>query len=133
MIPESVMDLTSLEQTTYPSTTYKLDLQTKRIGRKIEGIEAAMQAVTKIFMTERYAHVIYSGDYGIELESLIGKEFDFVESDLRRRIEEAISPDDRIQGITELTTERSGKNNLIVNCTVQTVDGAFTISTEVEM
>lgn len=133
MIPESVMDLTSLEQTVYPSTTYKLDLQTKRIGRKIDGIDAAMQAVTKIFMTERYAHVIYSGDYGIELESLIGKEFDFVESDLRRRIEEAILPDDRIQGITELTTERSGKNNLIVNCTVQTVDGAFTISTEVEM
>jgi hypothetical protein len=132
MIPESVMDLTSLEEKVYPSTTYKLDLQTKRIGRKIDGIEAAIQAVTKIFMTERYAHVIYSGDYGIELESLIGKDFEYVESDIRRRIEEALSPDNRIQGITELTTERSGKNNLIVNCTVQTVDGAFTISTEVE-
>jgi phage baseplate assembly protein W len=132
MIPESVMDLTSLEEKVYPSTTYKLDLQTKRIGRKIDGLEAAIQAVTKILMTERYAHVIYSGDYGVELESLIGKEFEYVESDIRRRLEEAVAPDDRIQGITELTTERSGKNNLIVNCTIQTVDGAFTISTEVE-
>lgn len=132
MIPESVMDLTSLEEKVYPSTTYKLDLQTGRIGRKIDGLEAAIQAVTKIFMTERYAHVIYSGDYGVELESLIGKEFEYVESDIRRRLEEAVTPDDRIQGITDLTTERSGKNNLIVNCTVQTVDGAFTISTEVE-
>lgn len=132
MIPESVMDLTSLEEKVYPSTTYKLDLQTKRIGRKIDGIEAAIQAITKIFMTERYAHVIYSGDYGVELESLIGKEFEYVESDIRRRLEEAVAPDDRIQGITELTTERSGKNNLVVNCTIQTVDGAFTISTEVK-
>jgi phage baseplate assembly protein W len=132
MIPESVMDLTSLEEKVYPSTTYKLDLQTKRIGRKIDGLEAAIQAVTKILMTERYAHVIYSGDYGVELESLIGKEFEYVESDIRRRLEEAVAPDDGIQGITELTTERSGKNNLIVNCTIQTVDGAFTISTEVE-
>jgi phage baseplate assembly protein W len=132
MIPESVMDLTSLEEKVYPSTTYKLDLQTKRIGRKIDGLEAAIQAVTKILMTERYAHVIYSGDYGVELESLIGKEFEYVESDIRRRLEEAVASDDRIQGITELTTERSGKNNLIVNCTIQTVDGAFTISTEVE-
>lgn len=133
MIPESVLDLTQLEQTVYPSTTYKLDLQNKTIGRKIDGIEAAMQSVTKIFMTERYENVIYSGNYGIELESLIGKDFEYAESEMQRRLEDAISTDERIQSISELKMERSGKNNLIVSCTVSTVEGAFTVSTEVEI
>ena len=106
MIPESVMDLTQLEETVYPSTTYKLDLQNKTIGKKIDGIE---------------------------LEDLIGKDFEYAESEMQRRIEDALLVDDRFQSIRELTMQRSEKNNLIVSCTVQTVEGAFTVSTEVEI
>jgi hypothetical protein len=133
MIPENAMNLTALERTVYPSTTYKLDLQSKRIGRKIDGLEAAMQAVTKVFLTERYANVIYSGNYGVELESLIGKDFDYVMADLQRRLEEAVLGDDRIQSISSLTANKTGKNDLSVSCTVKTVEGSFTVSTEVEL
>jgi hypothetical protein len=133
MIPENAMNLTTLERTVYPSTTYKLDLQSKRIGRKIDGLEAAMQAVTKVFLTERYANVIYSGNYGVELESLIGKDFDYVMADLQRRLEEAVLGDDRIQSISSLTANKTGKNDLSVSCTVKTVEGSFTVSTEVEL
>lgn len=133
MIPESLFDLLEIEQTIYPSTTYKLDLQTKRIGSKIDGIEAAVQAATKIFLTERYANVIYSGDYGIELEFLVGKDYDFIVADLQRRIEEAFLPDDRFEAVTDVTFEKTGLNSMLVNCSIQTIQGAFTISTEVQI
>ena len=36
-----------------------------------------MQAIRKIMGTERYAFVIYTANYGIELQRLVGKDFVF--------------------------------------------------------
>lgn len=131
MIPTAALDLTTLETAVYPSLTYKLDLQTKRIGNKIDGVEAAIQSVTKVLMTERYANVMYSGNYGVELEDLIGKDFEYIQSDLRRRLESALLVDDRIQEVSTVTLTKINENVLEATCTVTTIDGAFTISTEV--
>lgn len=131
MIPASAFDITELETVDYPSTTYKLDLVTKRIGSKISGQDAAMQAVTKVLLTERYSRVIYSGNYGIEFEDLIGKNYDYVVADLKRRLESALLVDDRIQEITGLTFTMQTDSSLIISFTVVTIEGAFNISTEV--
>lgn len=131
MIPEAALNLTELETTQYPSTTYKLDLATKRIGSKISGQDAAMQAVTKVLLTERYSRVIYSGNYGIEFEDLIGKNYGYVVADLKRRLESALLVDDRIQEITGLTFTKQTDSSLTVSFTVVTIEGAFNISTEV--
>lgn len=132
MIPESNnIDLTEVEQVTYPSTTYKIDFVNKTISKKIDGQEAAVQAVTKIFSTERYRHVIYSGNYGIQLENLIGKDYDYIVSELKRRLEDAISTDDRFIRVDNFSIEKTGINSLLVNCTVVSIEGAFDISLEV--
>ena len=131
MIPEAALNLTELETTQYPSTTYKLDLATKRIGSKISGQDAAMQAVTKVLLTERYSRVIYGGNYGIEFEDLIGKNYDYVVADLKRRLESALLVDDRIQEITGLAFTMQTDSSLTVSFTVVTIEGAFNISTEV--
>ena len=72
MVPEQNGDMLELDIATQPTLTYKLDFETKRISTKIDDFEAVMQAITKILYTERYSCVIYSGDYGVELERLIG-------------------------------------------------------------
>ena len=131
MIPEAALNLTELETTQYPSTTYKLDLATKRIGSKISGQDAAMQAVTKVLLTERYSRVIYSGNYGIEFEDLIGKNYDYVVADLKRRLESALLVDDRIQEITGLTFAKQVDSSLTISFAVVTIEGTFNISTEV--
>ena len=131
MIPASALDITELETADYPSTTYKLDLATKRIGSKISGQDAAMQAITKVLLTERYSRVIYSGNYGIEFEDLIGKNYDYVVADLKRRLESALLVDDRIQEITGLTFTTQTDSSLTISFTVVTIEGAFNISTEV--
>lgn len=133
MIPEQQVDLTNLEVISQPSLTYKLDFERKRISGKINNEEAVMQLVMKILYTERYAYVIYSSQYGVELDRLIGKDYDFIVSDLERTITEALLADDRILSITDFTTEQTEIDRMTASFRVNTVIGATNISTEVNI
>ncbi len=133
MIPEQEVDLTNLEVVTQSSLTYRLDFERKRIGSKIDNEEAIMQMVMKILYTERYAYVIYSSQYGVELDRLIGQEYDFIISDLERTITEALLADDRILSITDFTTEQTAIDRMAVSFRVNSVVGATNISTEVQI
>lgn len=133
MIPEQEVDLTNLEVISQPSLTYKLDFERKRISGKIDNEEAIMQMVMKILYTERYAYVIYSSQYGVELDRLIGQEYDFIISDLERTITEALLTDDRILSITDFVTEQVGIDRMTASFTVNSVVGSANISTEVKI
>ena len=133
MIPEQQVDLTNLEVISQPSLTYKLDFERKRITGKIDDEEAIMQLVMKILYTERYAYVIYSSQYGVELDRLIGKDYDFIVSDLERTITEALLADDRILGITDFVAEQTAIDRMAVSFRVNSVVGATNISTEVQI
>ena len=108
MIPEQTIDLTNLEIENQPSRTYKLDFERKRIGGMIDNEQAIMQMVMKILYTERYAYVIYSSQYGVELDRMIGQDYDFIVSDLERTITEALTADDRVIDITDFQTNKIG-------------------------
>ena len=131
MIPEQQADLTNLEVVNQPSLTYKLDFERKRISGKIDDEEAIMQLVMKILYTERYAYVIYSSQYGVELDRLIGKDYDFIVSDLERTITEALLADDRILSITNFVAEQTAIDRMDVTFTVNSVVGSVNINTEV--
>ena len=87
----------------------------------------------KILYTERYAYVIYSSQYGVELDRLIGKDYDFIVSDLERTITEALLADDRILGITDFVAEQTAIDRMAVSFRVNSVVGATNISTEVQI
>ena len=131
MIPEQQVDLTNLEVVSQPSLTYKLDFERKRISGKIDNEEAIKQLVMKILYTERYAYVIYSSQYGVELDRLIGKDYDFIVSDLERTITEALLADDRILSITDFVAEQTAIDRMTVSFTVNSVVGSVNINTEV--
>ena len=133
MIPEQAIDLTNLEVENQPSLTYRLDFERKRISGFIDNEEAIMQLVMKILYTERYAYVIYSSQYGVELDRLIGQEYDFIISDLERTITEALLADDRILSIADFTTEQTAIDRMAVSFRVNSVVGATNISTEVQI
>jgi hypothetical protein len=131
MIPEQQVDLTNLEVVSQPSLTYKLDFERKRISGKIDNEEAIKQLVMKILYTERYAYVIYSSQYGVELDRLIGKDYDFIVSDLERTITEALLADDRILSITDFVAEQTAIDRMTATFTVNSVVGSVNINTEV--
>ena len=66
-----MVDIRNIEEVVLPSYTYQV--KNGRIHGYIDGLEAMRQAVEKILLTERFEWVIYSSNYGVELERLIGK------------------------------------------------------------
>ena len=103
--------------------TYRLDMANKRIVGMIDGLDAAVQAAHKILLTERYSERIYSGDYGVELQRLIGMSMPFVEANMKTTIEEALSPDERFETIEDVELTRLDCDSLRVDFRVVTVDG----------
>ena len=89
------------QDNTMPSKTYYINRNTTRISGYIDDKDAIVQAIYLILSTERYESVIYNWYYGTEFDSLVGKDRDFVKSELKRRIAEAILEDDRILDVTD--------------------------------
>jgi hypothetical protein len=129
MIPESLItpDLT-LENNEEPSRTYKMT-ESKLQGFTDES-NALQQAIYKVLSTEKYEYPIYSFYYGIELESLIGKDRGYVKIELKRRIRECLLQDERITGVDNFRYQENGD---ILKCTfdVQSIYGSLTVSREV--
>ncbi len=60
-----------------PSKTFKLNIENKVDGI-CDDVEALKQTIFLILNTERYQHLIYSWNYGVELNDLIGEPISFV-------------------------------------------------------
>ena len=131
MIPDQAFDLTQLEFENQPNLTYRADLSSNRISGMIDGHDAVTQAVTKILRTERYSSVTYSSQYGVELERLIGQDYNFILSDLRRTLSEALLVDDRVLSISSFSIRELSNDSLEATFIVETVDGNVGVSTEV--
>ncbi|WJY27484.1 DUF2634 domain-containing protein [Sporosarcina trichiuri] len=103
-----------------PTLTYKLDWERGRVTGKIDRRDAMEQAIYKVLRTKRFAHLIYSDDYGFE--NMIGHERLFVQGELPRRIKEALLQDERI---TELRNFRLDfeKDEAFVSLTAITIYG----------
>ena len=133
MIPERNTDLTILEERIQSSRTYHLNLDRKRVASMIDGHDAIIQAVRKILSTERYAYVIYSSQYGVELDRLIGQEYDFIVSDIKRTLTEALLADNRIINLENFEMEKTGLDTMKVNFLVNSIEGEIDFSTEVKI
>ena len=121
--------LDNFEVVENPSYTYKMVLPARdgdvtTFKGKTDEIEAVQQAVYKILNTERYKYLIYSWNYGIELDDLFGQPIPWVYPELERRITEALVWDDRINSVTDFTFENV-KNSVHASFTVNTIYGSY--------
>ena len=72
-----------------PSRTFRLDHRWQVVRGTIDQIEAVEQAIYLILNVERYEWPIYSWDYGVELQDLIGQHPDYCKVEIQRRVSEA--------------------------------------------
>lgn len=111
-----------------PSLTYAMKLNNKInkdnifVG-KIDDVEAIQQAILKMINTERYEYEIYSWDYGIELQDLLGMDMPYVMSEVKQRITDALLSDERIESVDDFKIKISGKHTLYCTFIVTTVQG----------
>lgn len=93
-----------------------------------DDLDAVMVWVEKIIRTEKGRFPIYDGTtYGIQLEDLlIGGSFppDFIESELKREVEEALTQHPKITGVSDLTIDRGADGVVAVSFTILFVGGA---------
>lgn len=132
MIPNIAILTEQITETTYPNRTHRIIVDKDRLDGYTDGLEAVAQAIYLILSTERYKHIIYSWDYGVELVDLIGKPVPYVMSELPRRITEALTQDNRITDVTDFEFERKGKK-LHVTFTAVTNLGNVPTALEVEV
>lgn len=124
MLPEGGIvvteDLEVINEAELPTRTYKLDFERGRCTGFIDRKEAMEQAIRKILQTKRFAHLIYSDDYGFQ--NMIGQDRLFVRGELPRRIKEALLQDERITSIENFKLEFE-KDKAFVSLTAITIYG----------
>ena len=121
MIPSGNAILTTeLKVVAQPSKQHRMDLDKNRILGTCDSLEAVKQSIYKILNTERYAHVIYSWNHGIELNDLFGQSPMYVCPEIERRVKEALLQDDRITGVDNFEFDISKKGVVSVTFTIHT-------------
>ena len=115
----------------HPTRTYKADFETGRVAGFVDETEAMKQAIYKILQTERFEYLIYSWNYGIELNAVVGKSFQVFASEIKRVIREALLADSRITDVTDFEVAQIDKRTVSVKFTAETIFGEIPIESEV--
>lgn len=130
MLPElNLINQLDEQMTSY---TYNINRNTNRISGYIDDKDAIIQAIYLILQTERYESMIYNWYYGVEFDGLIGKQRDYVASELQRVIREALTEDDRILEVSNFEITYTEDSALIVFL-VETNIGDITVEWEVNI
>ncbi|WP_252243547.1 MULTISPECIES: DUF2634 domain-containing protein [unclassified Clostridium] len=110
-----IKNIDTIKEKKHSSKTYKI--KENRILGFCDEIEALKQTIYFILNTERYDYLIYPDSYGSELRRTIEMDRDIAESELKRRIKEALTQDDRIENVDEFIFEYE-KDSVLVKFTV---------------
>ncbi|WP_409968733.1 DUF2634 domain-containing protein [Bengtsoniella intestinalis] len=121
MTPTTVTTTASqiITQDQLPSKTYAIDWDNNQISGFIDGQEAVIQAMKKILQTDRFAHLIYSWQYGMEWnnEDLMASRV----TALQTALNQALCQDARILSITNVSVEKSSRKAIHLTFTVTTI------------
>lgn len=126
MLPKSNISINDIDELEMPSLTYRLNFNNKIYGH-IDELEAIQQAIFKILSIERGSNPIYSQDYGVELKRFLGKDIDFIKSDIERTITEALLYDDRVLSIESFTINQVENDSMTISFNVNTIFGNINI------
>lgn len=123
-LPENVGFNTEIEYVSQPSKSWLINRQTMRVQSGTDDLPSVRQAVDVILNTKRFEWQIYSSNLGTELDTLIGENASYIESEFPRMVEEALLVDDRITEVNDFSFTVSG-DTMTWTFTVVTVFGAF--------
>ena len=124
-LPDIIGFDTDIQLTSRPSRTWIIDRNTMQVGYMDEGLEAVRQSVEIALNVDRFRWQIYNTNFGNELEELIGDDADYIQSDLPRMVDDALSVDDRVIDTTDYVFSVNG-DSMTVSFTVNTVYGQLT-------
>lgn len=125
MVPQTSVSITGIREVLQPPLTYHLDFDQNQFIGKITNQEAVLQMVRLLLNTERYSYVIYTSQFGVELEGLIGKDYDYIIAELPRIINEALMVDNRITKTGNFVFAKTDLNSMTISFDVFSIYGQF--------
>lgn len=125
LLPDASTDIEA-EEMPQPSKTYGFDLEAKTIGGSVDGKDAVLQAMLLRLMTDAGIYEIYSSNYGLSVNNLMGLPFLIVRNELERRITETLLHDNRVKEVTNFDINQS-EDTVNMRFTINTVYGISTV------
>ena len=134
LIPQSDRSLleVDMKNNIIPSKTFYIDFESKKILGIIEDKKAIEQSILLALSTSRFKYLIFSWNYGEEINHLIGKTKDLARAELPRLLHECLLIDDRISSIEDITITDI-EDGLHVSFTAITIHGDIPIEREVKV
>jgi hypothetical protein len=123
MIPDLRVDV-ELDYDEQPSRAWRLDFEQGRFSGTVDGLDAVAQAAMMAIQTQRYQYLIFSHQYGSELATLVGMDTDYIFSEGKRMIEDALSTDSHITDVRDFAFEKG-----VISFTIDTIYGTKTMDT----
>ena len=118
-----------IEETVTVPREYEINFETGQLtGKIVVGAEAIKTWIYLALNTARYRYLIYSWDYGSEIDDLIGQSYtqEYIEVEAKRMIEECLLINENITNISDFEVTIAD-DKLTINFKANTVFG------EVEM
>ncbi|MDU7538071.1 MAG: DUF2634 domain-containing protein, partial [Peptostreptococcaceae bacterium] len=109
---------------------YDFDFATGQLtGKTLEGKEALKVWIYKTLLTKRYRYLIYSWDYGQDLEEIIGQDYEkgLIVSEVERQIKDCLLINDKIKSCTNFNIQLIN-DQLNVEFKVNTIYGEVDIN-----
>ena len=134
LIPQNDINLLEVGNQNHitSSKTFYLDFEKKKIVGMIDGKKAIEQSILLALSTTRFKYLIFSWNYGEEINNLIGKPKDLARAELPRLLNECLLVDDRISAIEDIVIT-DVEEGLHVSFTAVTVHGDISIEREVKI
>ena len=124
-LPENIGFDTTFILAAQPSLTWIIDKTINQVVGMDSGLESVRQAVEIILNAERYRWQIYSNNFGIELDDLIGESEDYIQSELPRMVSDALMQDNRVTAVDDFAFSRNGSDAMTVSFSVHCVYGTL--------
>lgn len=120
-----------VEFTTYPIKEWVLDKDSGLLGDNVQSVDAIAQDVKFALSTERNMYPIMGSNFGVTFGDLVGRDSSYVKAQVKRRIQDALSIDDRIISISEFKFTKPDSDTLSISFIVSSVLGDFEMTTEI--
>lgn len=134
LIPQSDRSLleADMQNDIMPSKTFYIDFESKKILGMVDDKKAMEQSIYLALKTGRYNYLIFSWNYGEEINKLVGNPKDLARAELHRLLNECLLVDDRISAIEDLIITEV-EEGLHVSFTAVTLHGDIPIEREVKI
>ena len=121
-----------VEFASYSSNEWIVDFETGDNGQPKSNLDAVAQDIRFALETGRYKWPIMGSNFGASFDDLIGTDYNYIRSEVVRRIRDALSIDDRILQVDGFQFTPLDDSGILISCTVSTTFGNVSLSRTIQ-